>query len=158
MFSFKKVLPNLFDNNYQGAQISLYFFMLFTALMTWRSIVHMFFVSYGLHDIANYIHFEGNPDPSAVIHLFFSLWGMAQLIFCIVCWLCILRLRSCIPALYILWLLEWLTRIFYYPQVFEGIDANSYKTGITPGAEFAPYLGVALVIFFLLSIRTTNSE
>ena len=156
MLSFNSILPDVLDNNYRGSKIALYFFVFLTVVMTWRSIIHMFFADYGLHGIANYIHLKGSPDPSALIHLFFSLWGMAQLIFCAVCWLSVLRIRSFIPALYILWLLEWLTRIFYYPRIFNGVDENIYKVGTTPGVEFAPYLALLLVIFFLLSIRAPN--
>lgn len=156
MLNFKSIVPAVFDNNYLGSKTALVFFVVFTVTMTWRSIVHMFFADYGLHEIAHYIHIGGTPDPSALIHLFFSMWGMAQLIFCIVCWLSIFRIRSFIPVLYILWLLEWLTRIFFYPQIFSRVDTNLYKTGITPGTEFAPYLGVILVIFFLLSIRVSK--
>ena len=156
MLKFKSIVPAVFDNNYRGEKTALYFFVLFTVVMTWRSIVHMFFADYGLHEIAHYVHMEGSPDPSILIHLFFSLWGVAQLIFCAVCWLSILKMRSFIPALYILWLLEWLTRIFVYPLIFSAVDTDPYKTGMTPGADFAPYLGSLLVIFFLLSIRVSK--
>lgn len=154
MFNFKTIFPSIADNNYQGSKVALYFFILLTAVMTWRSIIHMFFVDYGLHDIANFIHFDGNPDPSKLIHFFFSIWGFAELIFCIVCWTVIIKYRSLIPALYTLWFTEWSVRTFYYSQVMGIADMSAYKTGVTPGAVGAPYLFVVLLIFFLLSIRT----
>ena len=84
-----KILPVTADNNFKGYRISLWAFVLFTALMTWRSIIHMFFEEYGLHEIANVIELEGNPDPMPLIYIFFSVWGLAQTIFCIVCWVVI---------------------------------------------------------------------
>ena len=156
MFNFKTIFPSVADNDYQGSKVALYFFILFTAVMTWRSIIHMYFVDYGLHGIANFIHFDGNPDPSKLIHFFFSIWGFAELIFCIVCWTAIIKYRSLVPSLYILWLTEWSVRNFYYPQVMGITEMSAYKTGVTPGAVGAPYLFVALLIFFLLSIRASK--
>jgi len=73
MFNFKTIFPSIADNNYQGSKVALYFFILLTAVMTWRSIIHMFFVDYGLHDIANFIHLLLNIVPSFLLYIPFGL-------------------------------------------------------------------------------------
>ena len=157
MFDWKIILPEVIDNKFRGQKVAYYFFISFTCLMTWRSFVHMFFFEYGLYEIANYTRLEGDPGPNPLVHMFFSIWGMSQLIFCTVCWGCIVRIRSLIPALYILWLAEWAIRVFYYPLVFATLSEDVYRTAISPGALYAPLLAGLLMIFFLLSIKKPKS-
>ena len=94
MINFKNLLPIVADNNYRGHPVALWAFILFVALMTWRSIIHMFFEEMGMHNIANFIILSGDPDPMPLIYRFFSLWGFAQLIFCLFCWVIIFRYRA----------------------------------------------------------------
>ena len=142
--------------NFSGNKIALWGFVAFVALMTWRSIIHMFFEEYGLHGIANFIVFNGDPDPNPVIYRFFSLWGLEQLIICALCWIVIFKYRSLIPLMYLFWILEWGVRVFYYPNFKQSIDPNLYTTGLTPGAEGAPYVFIMLLVLFLLSIKTNS--
>ena len=100
---FSKLFPENANNNYVGHKSALWGFILFTCVMTWRSIVHMFFEKYGFHEIANFGLISGDPDPMPLIFRFFSLWGFAQLIFCTVCWVVIFRYRALIPLMYLLW-------------------------------------------------------
>ena len=76
---FSKLFPENANNNYVGHKIALWGFILFTCVMTWRSIVHMFFEQYGFHEIANFGLISGDLDPMPLIYRFFSLWGFAQL-------------------------------------------------------------------------------
>ena len=101
-----KIFPPMADNNFSGHVIAFWGFILFTGIMTWRSIVHMLFEKYGFHEIGNFIPIEGDPDPMLLIYRFFSLWGFAQLIFCLVCWVVIFRYRALIPLMYLLWLFQ----------------------------------------------------
>ena len=102
--AFKNILPKIADNNFQGHRFALWGFILFTLLMSWRAIIHMLFEQYGFHQIANFQVISGEPDPMLLIYRFFSLWGFAQLIFCIVCWIVIFRYRALIPLMYLLWI------------------------------------------------------
>ena len=144
-----KIFPPVADNNFAGHSIVLWAFILFTVVMTWRSIIHMFFEAYGFHDIANFIAITGDPDPMVLIYRFFSLWGFAQLIFCMVCWVVIFRYRALIPLMYLLWTVEWTYRTFGYDSLaVQGL----YTTGITPGAVLAPYAMLLLLVLFGLSL------
>ena len=111
------LLPSVADNIYKGKRVALWFFIAFTALMTWRSIIHMFFEEFGMHGIANIIVLSGELDPMPLIYMFFSLWGFAQLILCGVFWVVIFRYRSLIPLMYLFSLIEWLGRPFIYVKL-----------------------------------------
>ena len=131
--AFKNILPKIADNDFQGHRFALWGFILFTLLMSWRAIIHMLFEQYGFHQIANFQAISGDPDPMLLIYRFFSLWGFAQLIFCIVCWIVIFRYRALIPLMYLLWLFEWAFRTFGYPLIREeiavqGLYTNGMKT------------------------------
>ncbi len=80
-----KIFPPVADNDFNGHKIALWGFILFTLLMTWRSIIHMLFEKYGFHEIGNFIPIEGDPDPMLLIYRFFSLWGFAS-VYCLRRW------------------------------------------------------------------------
>ena len=152
------IFPPVADNNFNGHKIALWGFILFTLLMTWRSILHMFFEKYGFHEIANFLPIEGDPDPMLLIYRFFSLWGFVQLIFCLVCWVVIFRYRALIPLMYLLWLFEWGFRTFGYPLIREDITIQGiYTLGATPGEVGAPYATFLLIILFSLSLVQKNN-
>ena len=157
MFNFN-LLPKTANNEFEGNKIALWGFILFTALMTWRSIIHMFFEEYGFHTIANFIVLNGDPDPNLILYRFFSLWGLSELIICILCWIVVIRYKSLIPLMYVLWILEWAVRLFYYPIFKDYIDPNLYNLGPTPGIEGALYAVLILLVLFLLSIKKTLKE
>ena len=151
--AFKNILPKIADNNFQGHQFAMWGFILFTLLMSWRAIIHMLFEQYGFHQIANFQVISGDPDPMLLIYRFFSLWGFAQLIFCIVCWIVIFRYRALIPLMYLLWIFEWAFRTFGYPLIREEIAVQGlYTYGMTPGSVGAPFISIILLVLFGLSI------
>jgi len=109
----------------------------------------MFFEQYGFHEIANFQVISGDPDPMLLIYRFFSLWGFAQLIFCIVCWIVIIRYKALIPLMYLLWLFEWAFRNFGYPLIREEIAVQGvYTNGMTSGSVEATYILIILLVLF----------
>ena len=153
-----KILPAEIRNIYKGHPIALWGFVAFLALMTWRSIIHLVYQEYGLHHIASFIAIAGDPDPMPMVYLFFSLWGLAQLIFCLVCWVVVLRYRELISLMYILFIFEWAIRLILYPLIDLALANNElYNTGSTPGSDLAPVMVIALIGLFLLSIKEPNS-
>ena len=106
------LFPKQADNNYLGYKLVIYLFVPFLLLMTWRSVIHMSFEEFGLHEIANVKVLTGNPDPMPLIYGFFSVWGLIQLIFCALSWVILLRYRSLTPLIILCFLIEWAMRIF----------------------------------------------
>ena len=153
-----KILPKEIKNIYQGHPIAFWGFIAFLALMTWRSIIHLAYQEYGLHQIANFNLISGDPDPMPVIYLFFSLWGLAQLIFCLFCWVVVFRYKELISLMYILFISEWVTRLIIYPLTDLGLANDElYSNGVTPGADFSPFVVISLIGLFLLSIKESKS-
>ncbi len=155
MFTFSKVLPKVANNELDSPKIAIWAFMLFTALMTWRSIVHMFFETWGLHGIANFIVLTGDPDPMPVIYQFFSLWGATQLLFCFVCWAVVFRYKSLIPLMSLFWVVDWSLRFLISDDI---TTIGVYTTSNTPGADGAPIALAVTVIIFLLSIANKKNK
>ena len=153
-----KILPAEIRNIYKGHPIALWGFVAFLALMTWRSIIHLIYQEYGLHQIANFIVLTGDPDPMPMIYLFFSLWGLAQLILCMVCWIVILRYRELISLMYVLFIFEWAIRLILYPLTDLALANNElYNNGSTPGSDLALGMVIVLVVLFLLSLKESKS-
>lgn len=153
------LLPSPADNTYTGYKIAFWFFIAFNALMTWRSIIHMFFEEFGVHEIANLIILSGDPNPMPLIYSFFSLWGFAQLIFCGVSWIVIFRYKSLISLMYLLYLIEWFTRVFLYPFLQKSVVASGiYSSGKTPGVELAPYITFLLILMLVFSMREQSEN
>ncbi|MDB9898771.1 hypothetical protein OAD25_03725 [Gammaproteobacteria bacterium] len=159
MFNFSKVLPNVANNELDSPKIAVWGFVLFTVLMTYRSIIHMFFESHGFHGIANFIVLTGDPDPMPIIYRFFSLWGSAQLIFCFVCWVVIFKYKSLIPLMSVFWVLDWGQRLFLYPLIREDITSiGEYTINITPGVDLAPLPFAIAVVIFLISVANKRES
>ena len=153
MLNFSKVFPEIVNNQLHSPKAALWIFILFTALMTWRSIIHMFFESFGFQNIANFVVLSGDPDPMPIIYRFFSLWGSAQLLFCLFCWIVIFKYKSLIPLMSLFWVLDWGQRLFIYPFIREDITSiGQYTKDITPGVDLALLPFVITVVIFLISV------
>ena len=143
------LFPKQANNDYLGYKLVFYFFVPFLLLMTWRSVIHMSFEEFGLHEIANVKVLTGNPDPMPLIYGFFSVWGLIQLIFCALSWVILLRYRSLTPLIILCFLIEWAMRIFGSDSV---VNDSAYSTGIAPGLTYAPYVVIFLLLLFIFSL------
>ncbi len=150
---FQMLFPNSADNNYQGYKLLLYAFIPFLLLMTWRSIIHMSFEEFGLHDIANVKVLSGNPDPMPLIYAFFSAWGLIQLIFCAFAWIVVIRYQSLLPLIILAFLVEWSVRVLNSSPI---VNDPIYSDGITPGMIYAPYMTLFLLFLFIFSLVKKN--
>ena len=152
---FQMLFPKSADNNYLGYKIVIYIFALFLILMTWRSIIHMSFQEFGLHEIANVKILTGNPDPMPLIYSFFSVWGLIQLILCGLSWVVLIRYRSLTPLIILSFVIEWSARVFNAETV---INNTEYSNGITPGIAYAPYMTLFLLLLFLASLVKNSAQ
>ena len=152
---FQMLFPISADNNYLGYKFVIYIFALFLILMTWRSIIHMSFQEFGLHEIANVKILTGNPDPMPLIYSFFSVWGLIQLILCGLSWVVLIRYRSLTPLIILSFVIEWSARVFNAGMV---INNPEYSNGITPGVAYAPYMTLFLLLLFLASLVKKSAQ
>ena len=149
-----KILPSEANNKYLGNRIALFGLIFTTCLMTWRSCVHLLYQDGGLNSIGSIIIFDGNPDPNQVIYMLGSVWGLQQLIFCLVNIVVLFRYRNLIPLMYIFWLVEWLAR----PLVVGLLHplGEQYFTGTTPGIVGVPFAVGFLALMLILSLKTSK--
>ena len=152
-----KLFPMVAKNEFKGSRISLWAFIFFTVLMTGRSIAHFLFPEYAFHEIANFALISGQPDPMVLFYRLFSLWGLAQFIFCLVCWLVIFRYRALIPIMYLFWLIEWVARMALHMISASGnAPPGTYISGAPPGVTLAPLVVGLLFILFFLSLKSAR--
>ena len=152
-----KLFPVVAKNDFNGCRISLWAFIFFTVLMTGRSIAHFLFPEYAFHEIANFALISGQPDPMVLFYRLFSLWGLAQFIFCLVCWLVIFRYRALIPIMYLFWLIEWVARtVLHMISASGSAPPGTYISGVPPGATLAPLVVGLLFILFFLSLKSAR--
>ena len=60
--------------------------------------------------------------------------------------------------MYILFISEWAIRLIIYPLTNLGLANDElYSNGMTPGADFAAFVLIALIGLFLLSIKESKS-
>ena len=149
-----KILPSEANNKYLGNRIALFGLIFTTCLMTWRSCVHLLYQDGGLNSIGSFIIFEGIPDPNQMLYMLGSVWGLQQLIFCLVNIAVLFRYRNLIPLMYILWLVEWLAR----PLVVGFLHPldEQYFTGTTPGIVVVPFAVGFLTLMLILSLKSSK--
>ena len=147
------LFPKSADNNYLGYKFVFYAFIPFLLLMTWRSVIHMSFEEFGLHDIANVRVLSGSPDPMPLIYAFFSAWGLVQLIFCAFAWIVVIRYKSLTPLIILAFLVEWSVRVLNSSPI---VNDSIYSDGITPGMVYAPYVTLFLFLLFVFSLIKKN--
>ena len=90
------------------------------------------------------------------IYLFFSLWGLQQILTCLISLIVLLKYQGLIPLMILIFALEWWIRTFYSLMGMPSIIPE-YTDGVTPGAVGAPFAGILLLIMFALSLRSKNA-
>ena len=153
----KKIFPDD-PTSYNGSNLAFYGLILFTGLLIWRSSIHFLFWEFGLNDIANIKTLVGTPDPMTLIYLFFSLWGLEQVIRTFLTILVLFKYKGLIPLMLLINIFEWGMRgIYPFTDYFPSISSE-YTNGMTPGIEGLPYILFFLVTIFILSLKTKEIE
>ena len=149
----KKIFPDD-PTSYNGSNLAFYGLILFTGLLIWRSSIHFLFWEFGLDDIANIKTLVGTPDPMTLIYLFFSLWGLEQVIRTFLTILVLFKYTGLIPLMLLINIFEWGMRgIYPFTDYFPSISSE-YTNGMTPGIEGLPYILFFLVTIFILSLKS----
>ena len=153
----KKIFPDD-PTSYNGSNLAFYGLILFTGLLIWRSSIHFLFWEFGLKDIANIKTLVGTPDPMTLIYLFFSLWGLEQVIRTFLTILVLFKYKGLIPLMLLINIFEWGMRgIYPFTDYFPSISLE-YTNGMTPGIEGLPYILFFLVTIFILSLKSKEIE
>jgi hypothetical protein len=143
---FDRLLPRHADNTYHGYTLALWFFALLVALK----------LTIGLNCIFNGRQVAGSADGipldtfdpacARMVVSDFALWGLAQVMICVLCILVLVRYRALIPFMFVLLLLEHLGRKLIL-QVLPIV-----KTGTPPGFFVNLVLLALMVVGLALSL------
>ena len=144
----KIILPKQYDNQIVGSKIALYAFYVLTVVTLWRSQHHLFAADGGAQTIATVpLDTFTAAGAQAVIGVF-GLWGLSQLIIGLVYLLVALRYRSMVPLMYLLMIVEYSFRAFYFP-VSKAIPT----AGTAPGAIInIPFILFAITMLTLIVV------
>ncbi|MBT3993597.1 MAG: hypothetical protein HOH08_03835 [Gammaproteobacteria bacterium] len=146
------ILPKEANNNYQGSKIAIYGSILFTALMLFRSYMHLFEAEYAANFIAHFIVFEETqPNPNSLVYLLFGLWGLEQMILTLFSSIVLIQYRNLIPLHLTLWIIEWTFRPIVVANLYP--LSEEFFTGSTPGKIGTPYVIVFLILMLVLSLK-----
>lgn len=126
------LLPFRADNNHHLPKTVIIVFAVITFMTLVRSLAHILLPDGGSHSIATIIRFDGTPDPDAVVHHMFALWGLAQLAMGVMYLLVLVRYRNLIPLMWVFILAEYLMRIFL-GRFLKPLGPDFFS-GTAPGA------------------------
>jgi len=150
------IFPKQMDNQFKGYKIALYAFYVLTAVTLWRSQHHLFAADGGAQSIASIpVDTFTAAGAQAVIGVF-GLWGLSQLIIGIVYLLVALRYRAMVPLMYVLMIVEYSFRAFYFPA-----GKPIPTIGTAPGAVInLPFIlfSVVMLIFIVVGHRKKESQ
>ena len=138
-----RLFPQPITNQYCGAPIAKWVFLLLTVITIGRSLAHIFLPDGGAHSIATIPldSFTTNGEATA-IHIF-ALWGLSQLLFGLLYLVVLWRYQALIPLMYLFILIEYTGRLlltFAKPIV---------TTGTAPGA-IANYILIPFALLMLV--------
>lgn len=106
----EKLLPRNVDNTYHGYRIALWFF---TAVVLMKLLISLNCIFNG-RTVASSA--DGIPldtfalDCARMVVNDFALWGLAQLMLCLVCLVVLVRYRALVSLMFVMLLLEFLAR------------------------------------------------
>ena len=148
---FKQLFPQRVDNTYRGYKLALWFFALVVLMkvgMSLNSIFNGYFVASSADGIP--LDTFTSAGAQTVVSLF-AIWGLAQLVICLLCILVVVRYRSMIPFMFALLLLEHLSRklILHFLPIA--------KTGTPPGFAVNLVLLALMIVGLALSLRSQDN-
>ena len=138
-----RLFPQSITNQYRGAFLARWVFVLLMLVTIARSLAHIFLPDGGAQSIATIPldTFTVN-GAAALIHLF-GLWGLSQLLFGLLYAIVLWRYQSLIPLMYLFILMEYTGRLLLtFAKPFE-------TNGTAPGA-IGNYVLIPLALVMLI--------
>jgi len=148
-----RILPRQFDNDYRGHKLAPW--LLGAAVLVKLGIsLGTIFNGHEAASSADGIPLDTfTPAGAQAVVSLFAVWGLAQLVICLLCILALIRYRAMIPLLLALLLFEYLGKrliLFFLPIA---------KSGSPPGSVInLVLLGVMIVGFALSLVSRAQSE
>jgi hypothetical protein len=145
-----RLLPQRVDNTYRGYKLALWLFALVVVMKLAMSL-NSIFNGYVVASSADGIPLDTFPAAAAqTIVSLFAIWGLAQLMMCLLYILVLARYRSMVPFMLAFLLLEHLSRkllLQFVPMV---------RTGTPPGFYINLGLLTLMIVGLALSLRSQS--
>jgi hypothetical protein len=126
---FNQLLPRQIDNTYRGYRLALWLFAVLVLVKVAMSL-NCIFNGRTVAISADGIPLDAYPSAAAqTIVALFAIWGLAHLMFCVLCIVALVRYRSMIPLMFTLLLLEHVGRkliLNFVPLVRAGTPPGSF--------------------------------
>ncbi len=146
-----QLLPRHVDNTYHGHKLALWFFALVVFMKSTISL-NTIFNGRSVASGADGIPLDTfTPACAQMVVSDFALWGLSQLMICLLCILVLARYRALIPLMFAVLLLEHLSRKLIL-QVMPIV-----RTGTPPGFFVNLALLALMVVGLALSLRSRDS-
>ena len=140
------IFPERADNTYGGHKLALWLFALLL-LLKGAIGVNSVLNGYGVATFADNIPLDTfSPAGAQAFVSLFALWGLSHLVICLLGVLVLVRYRSFIPLMYVVFLLEHLARksfLFFHPIA---------KTGTSHGFAINMTIVVVMIIGLALAL------
>lgn len=144
---FDRLLPVRIDNSYRGHKLALWLFALVVLVKTSIALGTIFNGRNAATTADNIPLDTFTPAGAQAFLSVFAIWGLAQATIGLVCILALVRYRAMVPFMFVLLLLEHLTRkliLFVMPIA---------KTGSPPGFFINLALVALMIVGSILSLR-----
>jgi hypothetical protein len=149
---FNHILPRQVDNTYQGHKLALWLFGLLVLMKAGISLGTIF-NGYAAASSADGIPLDTyTPAGARAVVSLFALWGLSQLMICLLCVLVLVRYRAMVPLMFALLLLEHLSRRLIL-QIMP-IDT----TGAPPGHFINLGLLALMIVGLALSLWSKGNQ
>lgn len=147
---FRQLLPQRIDNSYRGHNLALWLFGLIVLMKTAMSL-NSILLGHKVATSADGIPLDTfSPAAAQTIVALFAIWGLAQLMICLLCTLVLFRYRAIVPLMFAFLLLEHLGR----KLVLQFIPIA--RTGTPPGSYVNLALLTVMIVGLALSLSRKN--
>ena len=144
---FNQILPRQVDNTYRGYKLALWLFGLLVFMKAGISLGTIF-NGYTAAGSADGIPLDTfTPAGARAVVSLFALWGLSQLMLCLLCVLVLVRYRAMVPFMFALLLLEHLSRKLIF------LVMPIATTGTSPGFFINLVIVAVMIVGLGLSLR-----
>lgn len=149
----ERIFPKAADNTYRGYWIAKWLLILYVAKSFLSGSIHMFTADGGAQSIASITLDQFTQGGANSVITMFAMWGMEQFVIGLIGVVILLRYKSLIPMMTLVYVIEYLGR-FVMPLFTPGV-----VTAHTPPGVMADNFLVPLtIVMFLLSLREPQKE
>ncbi len=148
----QKIFPKVVDNSYRGHATAKWLLILYVMKSFLAGSIHMFAADGGAQSIASITLDQFTQGGANSLITIFAMWGMEQVVIGLVGVVILLRYRSLIPMMTLVYVSEYLGRF-----AISFITPGVVSAHTPPGAVADLVLIPLTIVMFLLSLTDVNT-